>query len=108
MGINRGSLPSVPDPDALALKADNSMRKRGCRLCCSENLADFPAEVNIHFPGYEGLEKPTAWVFPKIVVCLDCGYTGLTTAEPELTALERGLSNEIGAQTSGNYRSSVP
>ena len=95
MRINRGSLPSVPDPEPLAIKSDASVRKRGCRLCCYENLVEFPAEVNIHFPGYEGLEKPTVWVFPKMVVCLDCGYTDLSLAEPELRALERGLSNQV-------------
>lgn len=104
MRINRGSLPSVPDPDALALKANSGIRERGCRLCCSEHLGEFPAEMNIHFPGYEGLEKPTVWVFQRIVVCLDCGYTDLTIAEPELKALERGLSVEMGTQTRGSFR----
>src|SRR5262249_43008674 len=80
------------DPDALASKADNSIRKRGCRLCCSANLGEFPAEMNIHFPGCEPLEKPSVWVFPKMVICLACGYTELTVAEAALRALERGLS----------------
>jgi len=58
--------------------------------------------MNIHFPGYKGLEKPTVLAFSRMVVCLDCGYTELTITEPELRALERGSSNEIGRQASGN------
>jgi hypothetical protein len=29
--------------------------------------------INIHIPGRGGLDKPALLVFPKIVVCLDCG-----------------------------------
>jgi hypothetical protein len=38
----------------------------------------FPAEINVHFPGFEGLSKPTVWVFPRLRVCLDCGFTEFT------------------------------
>ena len=30
----------------------------GCVRCSSKNLGKFSAEVNIHFPGYEGLTEP--------------------------------------------------
>lgn len=45
-----------------------------CKLCRSHNLKTFSAEMNIHFPSYQNLEKPTLWVFPEVVVCLDCGF----------------------------------
>ena len=39
--------------------------------------------MNIHFPGMKGLDIPSVWVFPKIVVCLDCGTAQLTIPEAE-------------------------
>jgi hypothetical protein len=45
----------------------------------------------IHFLGFENLEKPEVMVFPKILVCLDCGVTEFTVPEAELRLLgERG------------------
>ena len=44
-----------------------------CTLCASSNLREFPAEVNIHFPGLKNADKPGVFVFPKLLVCLHCG-----------------------------------
>jgi hypothetical protein len=60
-----------------------------CSSCLSSNQAEFPAEINIHFPGRENGTKPTVWVFPKILVCLDCGASRFTTPENELSRLKR-------------------
>lgn len=62
----------------------------GCVRCSSENLGEFSGEMNIHFPGYEGLTEPTVWVFPQITVCLNCGYTEFSVSEPELERLAEG------------------
>ena len=32
---------------------------------------------------------PTVWVFPKIVVCMDCGTTQFTIPESERKELDR-------------------
>jgi hypothetical protein len=58
-----------------------------CRSCESENQTEFGAEINIHFPGRKGLDKPAVLVFPKLVVCLDCGFTQFTIPETELRLL---------------------
>lgn len=44
-----------------------------CRFCKSPDLRVFTAEVNIHFPGPESIDKPTVWVFPPVTICLHCG-----------------------------------
>ena len=58
-----------------------------CKSCKSENQSNFNAEIAIHFPGRKGLEKPLVWVFPKLVVCLDCGFTEFAIPETELRVL---------------------
>ena len=61
-----------------------------CKHCASENLKSFNGEVAIHFPGLAGLEEPIVWVFPKLSVCLECGFTELTVPERELSVLAHG------------------
>jgi hypothetical protein len=63
-----------------------------CVSCGSEKQTEFGAEMNIHFPGWAGLDQPTVWVFPKLVVCFDCGATLFTIPEAELLEIEKGLA----------------
>jgi hypothetical protein len=58
-----------------------------CKSCGSENRADFPAEVNIHLPDRKGQQNPAVLVFPKLRVCLDCGFTEFAM-ETELQLLQ--------------------
>jgi hypothetical protein len=65
-----------------------------CPFCHSGNIRKYTAEMNIHFPGMKGLNIPTVWVFPRILVCLDCGQAQLTIPEAERKQLrDRGLHN---------------
>jgi hypothetical protein len=61
-----------------------------CKSCTSENGLKFSAEINVHFGGWEGLKKPAVLVFPKLLVCMDCGFTEFFTPERELAALASG------------------
>jgi hypothetical protein len=63
-----------------------------CRSCGSETQTEFGAEINIHFPGRKGLDKPAVLVFPKLVVCLDCGFTQFTFPETELRYLAQCIA----------------
>jgi len=47
----------------------------------------FNGEIAIHYPGLEGLDKPIVWVFPKLLVCLNCGFTEFAISETELRQL---------------------
>jgi len=58
-----------------------------CQQCVFSQSRTFPAEINIHFPGYEGLTKPTVWVFPQVLVCLNCGFAQFSIPELELQRL---------------------
>ena len=57
-----------------------------CKSCQSDQR-NFNGEVAIHFPGLQGLDKPIVWVFPKLVVCLNCGFTEFVIPQRELRQL---------------------
>ena len=60
-----------------------------CIGCQSDKQSAFNGEIAIHFPGLDGLDKPIVWVFPKLVVCLHCGFAEFAVPERELLVLER-------------------
>ena len=49
----------------------------------------------IHVPGLKGIDKPIVWVFPHIVICLDCGAAQFVVPELELQTLQ--IADEEGA-----------
>ena len=58
-----------------------------CPVCVSSKRKEFPAEIAIHFSGPKNLDRPGPLVFPKLLVCLDCGFAGFTLEESELYLL---------------------
>jgi hypothetical protein len=63
-----------------------------CRSCGSNNQTQFGSEIMIHFSGLKNLDKPSVMVFPKILICLDCGVTELTVPKAEFDQLgEQGV-----------------
>ena len=71
-----------------------------CKHCLSETTKKFSAEVAIHFPGLAGLNKPIVWVFPDVLVCLQCGSAAFDIPPRELAVLSAGRTVE-GAAVSG-------
>jgi len=43
--------------------------------------------MGIHRPGLRNIDKPTVWVFPELIVCLDCGTATFSVPEDELAEL---------------------
>jgi len=41
----------------------------------------------MHFRGLDGLNKPIVWVFPEILVCLDCGLAEFEVPEEQKETL---------------------
>jgi len=60
-----------------------------CRSCRSDDQSEFAAEINIHLPVRETLDHPAVLVFPKLLVCLHCGYAEFTVSETELHRLAK-------------------
>ena len=68
------------------------IRKEGLmtrKRCASHKKRRFKAEVAIHVPGLEGLNKPPVWVFPELFVCLNCGKTEFFVPNNELRILKK-------------------
>ncbi len=52
--------------------------------------------MGIRSPGLKGIDKPTVWVFPELIICLDCGKAEFVVPEVELRELARGDSAAAG------------
>jgi hypothetical protein len=68
-----------------------------CKSCGSDSARTFPAEIAIHFPGRKGLDKPHVWLFPTLVVCLNCGHTEFPIPEQTLRLLKRDAAGQSAA-----------
>jgi len=60
-----------------------------CNSCGSINQKKFSAEMGIRFPGLKNIDEPVVWVFPEVVVCLDCGTAEFAVPEAELRQLAK-------------------
>ncbi len=61
-----------------------------CRVCASERRTEYASEINVHFSGAKSLDQPSVFVFPRISVCLDCGFSSFKLAAGELAELAQG------------------
>jgi hypothetical protein len=68
-----------------------------CKRCATDNQSTFNGEVAIHFPGLKGLDKPIVWTFPKLAICLDCGFTEFTVPKSETWVLREGITPSAAA-----------
>jgi hypothetical protein len=48
--------------------------------------------MNIHFRDPENLADRNVFVFPKVLVCLGCGFTEFTLPENELRLLRENIA----------------
>jgi hypothetical protein len=69
-----------------------------CKSCGSPSLCTFGGEVAIHFRGLADIDRPVVWVFPEIVVCLDCGIAYFLIPDAEL---QRLTESDSGRANSG-------
>jgi hypothetical protein len=60
-----------------------------CMSCISANQEEFPAEININMSALKNVGKPSVMVFPKVLVCLDCGFAQFAFPETELRLLRK-------------------
>ena len=59
----------------------------GCSSCASANLTKFTSETMIHPTGFKNAANPGILVFPKLLVCFECGVSQFTLSEADLRQL---------------------
>jgi hypothetical protein len=67
-----------------------------CKTCGSDKLRKFGGEIAIHFPGLKGINEPIIWVFPELLICLDCGIAEFAVPETQLSVLAKGYAAAAG------------
>jgi hypothetical protein len=60
-----------------------------CLSCQSANQVELTAEMVIHFPRHKPLGKPGVWLFPKLEVCLECGFSRFTIPDAKLASVAK-------------------
>jgi hypothetical protein len=55
-----------------------------CTSCGSKKLRRFKGQIRIRYPGLEKADGPPVWVFPELVLCLDCDAALFTVPGAEL------------------------
>jgi hypothetical protein len=60
-----------------------------CRVCGSENVQKLRGEIAMRVPGLKNIDMPIVWVFPDILVCLDCCRAEFAVPEDELRILAK-------------------
>jgi hypothetical protein len=65
-----------------------------CRHCNSDQTTHLAAEVNIHLAGLAGLSKPAVLVFPRLIICLQCGFVEFKLEEREMMLLWANTFND--------------
>ena len=71
-----------------------------CKSCQPNSQVELPAEIAIHFPGFESLNTPHVFVFPDIVICVDCGSTNFTVPEADLQSIRERAYQSSRARAS--------
>lgn len=51
--------------------------------------------MGIHFMGLRNLDKPTVWVFPQLLICMDCGFAEFVVPEAEHGQLVTLSSDQV-------------
>jgi hypothetical protein len=59
-----------------------------CPSCASGTLAEFSAEILIHYSGLKNLDRPGVFVFPTVSICLNCGSSQFKIPSDELASLK--------------------
>jgi hypothetical protein len=68
-----------------------------CPSCASLNQAEFTTEMMIHFSGPMRVDNPGVRMFPKVLVCMDRGFSRFTTTEAQLRLLGKRIPASVSA-----------
>ena len=58
-----------------------------CTGCLSHNQVEMNTEINIHYSSVAYPGNPGIFVFPTVMICLDCGVSQFIVGEDELAEI---------------------
>jgi hypothetical protein len=58
-----------------------------CTRCLSLHETELNTEINFHLHGLANMDDSGIFVFPKVLVCLDCGLSQFVVEEQELAQI---------------------
>jgi hypothetical protein len=58
-----------------------------CPTCSSDNQMELSAEMIVHPGGIKNLDNSGVMLFPKLLVCRDCGFSQFTVPKADLASL---------------------
>jgi hypothetical protein len=64
-----------------------------CPACRLDNQMEFSSEMIVHLGGIKNLDNSGVVLFPKVLVCLDCGFSQFTVPKAELALLASDSPN---------------
>lgn len=67
-----------------------------CTRCLSLHQTELNSEINLHFRGLPHLGEPGIFVFPQVLVCLDCGLSEFVIETRELAQItEKSITRRV-------------
>jgi hypothetical protein len=60
-----------------------------CKKCGLEHQREYTSEMNVHFQQQSDFDRQAVLLFPKLLVCLECGFTEFTISQSELPLLAK-------------------
>ena len=64
-----------------------------CPKCASGNQLEFSSEMIIHLGGLKNLDNSGVPIFPKLFICVSCGFAQFAVPEKELALLASHFSS---------------
>jgi hypothetical protein len=69
-----------------------------CKFCGSAKLSNFKGELCIPLPGLKNLRMDPIRLFPRLLVCLNCGIAVITIPESELGVLAKEKAASVSVE----------
>jgi hypothetical protein len=100
-GYTIGTESSGLRPLAWAIRARGEGGVMSCPACGVGNQMEFSAEMLVHRGGLKNLDNSGVMLFPKLLVCVDCGFSQFTVPKAELASLTTVQPGQRLAATAG-------
>lgn len=66
-----------------------------CLSCGSEDLDSYDAEVAVYLPYLNKSAGPHLFLYPKLLICMSCGFAGFAVSETTLNVLAQARSENL-------------